>query len=228
MMVKKRPRTHATSDEAIAERRATILHHTSRAISRMGVDKCSLGAVSTSSTFSVGMIQHHFENRDALVLASIEYRGDEAIEEWRRISAAATDSVSCLHDLLTFTVDGEERFEDSWGFWVQIYASAHHNPDIQHALRHSLRVWKTLFVNAITDARASGQIASTIDPERVAYFLIAAIDGLAAQTLSRLYDAGPEEMRQGLYGLAALLLAIDETQFATAKRALPRQGSAEA
>lgn len=222
-MTKQQQRTHAISDDAIAERRATILRHTSYAVARMGVDKCSLAAVSKASSFSIGMIQHHFENRDALVLASIEYRGDVAVDEWRRISAAAADPLSCLHDLLTFTVDGEERFEDSWGFWVQIYANANRQPGIQDALRRSLQVWKALFVDAIADARDSGQIDRSVEPERVAYFLIAAIDGLAAQTLSRLYNEGPEEMRHGLYGLAALLLGIDEEAFATTKRAEPRE-----
>lgn len=205
-----RQRRHAVTDEAIALLRGRILQQTSRVIARDGVDGCSLTSVARAAECSIGMIQHHFQTRDALVLASIAYRSDQATEEWQRISEAVTDPLERVGALLTFTVEGDESFADAWGFWIQVYAAAPRSETVRSTITTALRVWRTLFVTALESARTSGLISPDSDPDTLATFVIAAADGLAMQTLGGFYSSDSSDMRSTLNALVAHLLGIDE------------------
>ena len=209
-MSEARGRTHAVTDEAIARLRGSILQHTSHVIAIRGVDGCSLTAVARAAGCSIGMIQHHFQTRDALVLASIAYRGEQATDEWRRISEAVTDPIRRIGALLSFVVEGEESFADAWGFWVQAYAAAPRDEEVRRTISAALQVWRTLFVTALAAARDTGRIAADLDPERNASYVVAAADGLAMQTLGGFYGGDITTMRSTLIGLVAQLLGIDE------------------
>lgn len=200
---------YAVTEEDVAIRRRTILDHASRVITRTGVGGCSLAQVSRSSGHSVGMIQHYFGKRDNLVRESIKYRSDRAVEEWARISSQAADPISGLHDLLSFAVEGDEPFEDGWGFWLQIYAAAHIDPEIRNTVGEALTAWRASFVDTIRAAQASGIVPGRVEPERVATYVVALTDGLAIQALTNLYDADPKSMRIYLYEFTAAQLDLD-------------------
>lgn len=210
-------RTHAVTDEAIARLRGRILQQTSHVIAIRGVDGCSLTTVAKAAGCSIGMIQHHFGTRDALVLASIAYRGEQATDEWHRIAETVPDPIRRIGALLSFVVEGEESFANAWGFWVQAYAAAPRNTEVRDTIAAALQVWKSLFVAALTAARDSGQISSQLDPERNASYVVAAADGLAMQTLGGFYGGDSDDMRSTLIGLVAQLLSIEERELGGAK-----------
>lgn len=209
-MSETRTRTNAVTEEAISRLRNRILQQTSHVIAVKGVNGCSLALVASAAGCSIGMIQHHFQTRDALVLASISYRSDQAIDEWQRISQTVTDPLRRIGDLLSFTVEGEESFADAWGFWVQAYVAAPRDAEVRETITAALKIWRSLFVNAIQSARDTGRIASNLDPERLASYVVAAADGLALQTLGGFYGGDSSTMRSTLNGLVAHLLGIDE------------------
>ncbi|QIM15985.1 TetR/AcrR family transcriptional regulator [Leucobacter insecticola] len=209
-MSETRARTHAVTDEAIARLRNRILQQTSQVIAVRGVDGCSLTAVASAAGCSIGMIQHHFQTRDALVLASIAYRSEQATDEWQRVSEVVTDPIHRIGELLNFAVEGEESFADAWGFWVQAYAVAPRNVEVQNTIAVALQLWRSLFVTALEGARDTGRISSDLDPDQLASYIVAAADGLAVQALGGFYGGGASTMRTTLYGLVAHLLRIDE------------------
>ncbi|QIM17563.1 TetR/AcrR family transcriptional regulator [Leucobacter coleopterorum] len=209
-MSETRIRTHAVTDEAISRLRNRILQQTSHVIAKRGVDGCSLTLVAAAAGCSIGMIQHHFQTRNALVLASIAYRSERATDEWQRISETVTDPIRRIGDLLSFAVEGEESFADAWGFWVQAYAAAPRDPEVRDTIAVALQMWRSLFVTALRSARDTNRIASNLDPERLATYVVAAADGLAMQTLGGFYGGDSSTMRSTLNGLVAHLLGINE------------------
>jgi len=204
-----RRRSNAITEDEIALLRARILQCTSHVVANMGVDKCSLSAVARAAGCSIGMIQHHFQTRDALVLASIAHRSDRLVDEWRRISASAADPVARIGALLALAVEGEESFVDAWGFWTQIYLVARRDPAVRDTIDATLRVWHALFAEALAEAQQAGIVSVDLDSQRLASYIVAAADGLAIQALGGFYGADSGTMHRDLVGLVARLLDID-------------------
>lgn len=211
-------RTNAVTDEAIARLRGHILQQTSHVIAIRGVDGCSMTSVAQAAGCSIGMIQHHFGTRDALVLASIAYRSEQATDEWRGISETVRDPIRQIGALLSFVVEGEESFATAWGFWVQAYAAAPRDPEVRATISAALQIWRSLFVTALSAAQEAGQVSAALDPERNAAYVVAAADGLAMQTLGGFYGGDVDTMRSTLIGLVAQLLSIDEHALGGATR----------
>lgn len=206
-------RTRAITDDEIATLRARILTHASRLVSRRGIDGCSLSAVARAAGCSIGMIQHHFHTRDGLLLATIEFRSDESVREWRGLEAASSDPIRALGKLISFAVEGDETLPDAWGFWTQVYTAVPHRLDVRDTVAHTLAIWRTLFVDTIAHACDARLVPQHIDPDRVATVLIAAIDGLALQALGGFYGVTADTMRDTLLNLAADLLSLNVAVF---------------
>lgn len=213
-----RKRTHAVTDEAIAERRETIVAHAADIIAVAGVDRCTFGAVSDATSFSVGMIQHYFRTRERLVLATVEYRTTASVREWQNIHSAGTNAVERLHDLLTFAVEGEASFEQAWGFWIEVYSAAHKDENIRVHVVNATLAWRGIFEQTINEAVQEGLIAPFHDPEVLATLLLAVVDGLAIQTLNGIYQHNPAKMIDTLQRFAAHEFGIDEQTFVEHKQ----------
>ncbi|POH61167.1 TetR/AcrR family transcriptional regulator [Arthrobacter glacialis] len=212
-----RKRTHAVTDEAIAERRETIVAHAAGIIATKGVDRCTFGAVSEATSFSVGMIQHYFRTRERLVLATVEYRTGASVREWQNIHSASTGTLERLFDLLTFAVEGETSFEQAWGFWIEVYSAAHKDENIRVHVATALLAWRGIFEATLDEAVREGLIRPFHDPEVLATLLLAVVDGLAIQTLNGIYNHSPAKMIETLRRFAAHEFGIDEQDFVSHK-----------
>lgn len=208
-----RKRTHAVTDEAIAERRETIASHAADIIASSGVEGCTFGAVSDSTGFSVGMIQHHFRTRERLVLASVEYRTTASVREWQTIHSGGTGALDRLHALLTFAVEGETSFDQAWGFWIEVYSAAHKDQNIRVHVANTLLAWRRIFEETLDEAAQEGLINPFHEPDLLATLLLAVIDGLAIQALNGIYDSSPAKMIDTLRRFAAHEFGIDEHSF---------------
>ncbi|WP_427015378.1 TetR/AcrR family transcriptional regulator [Pseudarthrobacter sp. P1] len=211
-------RTRSVTTEAMAERRESILQYASQVISRSGVEGCSFGELSEVSGFSVGMIQHYFRHRDRLISATVEYRIAGALAEWERIYDRGNNALERIHDLLTFSVEGEIPFAEAWGFWLEIYAAAHKNLQIRESVATVLSSWRTLFVRALQEASEENLLNPAADVGELATLFTAVIDGLAIQSLNNIYKSTPEKMIETLHRFAARELGIDPEEFARYKR----------
>ncbi|WP_427132069.1 TetR/AcrR family transcriptional regulator [Pseudarthrobacter sp. S9] len=211
-------RTRSVTAEAMAVRRQSILHYASQVIARHGVEGCSFAELSELSGFSVGMIQHYFRHRERLISAAVEYRTEESTKEWERIYERGGNALERLHDLLTFAVEGETPFEEAWGFWLEIYAAAHKNPDIQESVAAMLGSWRGLFVRALQEAVDEKLLRPAAEVDELATLLTAVIDGLAIQSLNRIHKSTPERMIETLHRFAAREFGIDAEEFIRNKR----------
>jgi AcrR family transcriptional regulator len=211
-------RTRSVTAEAMAERRQSILQHASQVIAREGVEGCSFAELSEASGFSIGMIQHYFRHRERLIGAAVEYKIDESLAEWQRIYDRGNDAVERLHDLLTFSIQSDNPFEEAWGFWLQIYAAAHKNSEIRESVAAVWHSWRGLFVRALQEAMDEKRLQPDIDVDEVATLLLATIDGLAIQSLNGVHNLSPAQMIETLHRFAAREFGIDAKEFIRKKR----------
>lgn len=213
MAKQRKTRTHAVTEEAVDARKAEILTHASRVIAAVGFERCSFGAVSDACGFSIGMIQHYFRTRQLLLIASVEYRAEQTVKEWRRIYALTDHPIERIYALLTLAVEGDESFADAWGFWVQVYALGNSNEEARARAAVVLESWRGLFVEALIEAAASGELGQDINPQELGSIIVAVADGLAVQTLNRLYGSTPASMKKMLHTFVASQLGIDPADF---------------
>jgi AcrR family transcriptional regulator len=211
-------RTRSVTPEAMAERRQSILHYASQVISRGGVEGCSFAELSEVSGFSIGMIQHYFRHRDRLIGAAVEYRIEESLAEWQRIYDRGDNALERLHDLLTFSIQGDTPFEEAWGFWLQIYAAAHKNAEIRESVASVWSSWRGLFVRALEEAAEEKLLQPSLDVNELATLLVATIDGLAIQSLNGVHNFTPDELVETLHRFAAREFGIDAQEFILKKR----------
>lgn len=211
-------RTRSVTAEAMAERRASILHHASQVIARSGVEGCSFAELSESTGYSIGMIQHYFRHRDRLIGAAVEYRIEESLAEWQRIYDRGDNALERLHDLLTFAIQGDTPFEEAWGFWLQIYAAAHKNAEIRESVASVWNSWRGLFVRALEEAADEKLLQPSIDINELATLLVATVDGLAIQALNGVHTVTPDELVVTLHRFAAREFGIDAEEFIRNKR----------
>lgn len=212
MPIPRPKRTHAVTEEAIAQRRAHIVAAAAGIIATAGFEGCSFAAVSDDTGFSIGMIQHHFRTRERLLLATVEYRINASVQEWRDIHSTGNNAVERLHDFLIFAVDGKTSFAEAWGFWIEVYGAAHKDADIRAHVAHALLAWREILVETLKEAEAEGLIDPFYDAESLATLLLAVVDGLAIQAMNGLYDHNPKTMIQTLRRFAAHELGIDEAE----------------
>lgn len=211
-------RTRSVTAEAMAERRASILHHASQVIARGGVEGCSFAELSEATGYSIGMIQHYFRHRDRLIGAAVEYRIEESLAEWQRIYDRGDNALERLHDLLTFSIKGDTPFEEAWGFWLQIYAAAHKNAEIRDSVASVWNSWRGLFVRALEEAAEEKLLQPSIDINELATLLVATIDGLAIQALNGVHTVTPDQLVTTLHRFAAREFGIDAEEFIRNKR----------
>ncbi len=221
MNLEPRKRTHAVTDEAIAERRETIVANAADIISTTGVDRCTFGAVSDATGFSVGMIQHYFRTRERLVLATVEYRTNASVREWQNIHTAGTGALERLYDLLVFAVEGEVSFEQAWGFWIEVYSAAHKDENIRVPVANALLVWRGIFEQTLDEAIEEGLIKPFHEPEVLTTLLLAVVDGLALQTINGIYNHSPAKMIEILRRIAAREFGIAEAEFTSPRDHAP-------
>lgn len=210
-MVRSGDLVYAATPEDVEIRRRSILRTASQVIAARGVAGCTLAEVSKQSGHSIGMIQHYFGKRDNLIHSCIEHQSMAAHREWQRIASQSSSPLNTLHNLLAFAVEGDEPFEASWGFWLQVYAAAHIDPTIRDTVGDALAIWRSLFVDAITSAQSSGAVAHHVNADDVATLVVAVTDGLAIQALSNLYGNTPTSMLAVLHQFTASQLHIDAT-----------------
>lgn len=204
-----RRRSHAVTEEAIAERRAEILRHTADVIVASGVAGCSFAAVSEASGFSIGMLQHHFRTRDRLISACIDHRMAESQEEWRETAERETAPLPRLRALLDYVVDGAKEFADAWGFWIEVTAAARLDEQIRERLNDRLALWQQLFRDALTDAHDEGLLRTTASVAELTDMVVGLGDGLAMQAVNGTYDMTPDRMRGLLRTFASAAIGVD-------------------
>lgn len=163
-----------------------------RIAERDGVERASMRAIAAEAGTSVGMLQHHFTDKDEILVAAIRSRLEaKAAHLARAVGRLGPDAdpaqvlaVALRHRLpLTRSLLVEAQVLALW------LAGDVRSPLKMEVLAQTERELCDVIVSALLDARAQGRLVDRVDIDGIAGALVALNDGLMRGLVLRRYSS---------------------------------------
>ncbi|WP_395105488.1 TetR/AcrR family transcriptional regulator [Actinomadura sp. SCN-SB] len=203
-------------------RRLQIMAATSEVICRQGVDGARLKDIADEAGVSLGMLQHYFRHREALIVETIKALLELTLATWRVVSSREPDPVRRLFALLRFQVAGWAPFHKRWSFWVEFWSAAGRHEALRAQAQDVYREWTEPFRETIEQGVAAGAFRPDSSPDALIVRLMCVSDGAAIRVLYDPETLDAEGMFALLVDLAATGLGIDPAVRDQALAELPR------
>ncbi|MFL1376312.1 MULTISPECIES: TetR/AcrR family transcriptional regulator [unclassified Nocardiopsis] len=174
-------------DHERRERRELLADALMRLAAAQGLEKVSLRHVAAEAGVSTGMVQHYFRTKDEMMTFAVTMVMDRIRERSTAQAAAAppTSPRELVRALLSqiLPLDETRRLEGHVSLAFLAYAAT--KPSMVSGLGEEAAQMRAFLADQV---RAGG--AEGVDPERAAAGLLALVDGLGLQVLSRQCDEG--------------------------------------
>ncbi|MEV6276741.1 TetR/AcrR family transcriptional regulator [Nocardia sp. NPDC051832] len=179
------------------QRRELMAQAFQRLLAAEGLAQVTFARVAAEAGISVGLIQHYFANKAALLRFSYEHclrRIDARIAAHVDAGEAAhapisTMLLSCLHELLPVDAERTVEFRVERSLWT----SACHDPALAQIARHASLDTHRRVARAIDNGKRCGEVESGIDTDAAAALILATTRGLA-DTLALGIAAKPDDL----------------------------------
>jgi AcrR family transcriptional regulator len=191
-------------------RREEILATTVEEMQRLGMDQTRAQDVAQALGVSTGLLFYHFDSKDRLLAAALEY----AVErDLARLDRALTRGRTPMERLRRVVAAyGPTGSASGWTLWIDAWSSALRHPPIRKMLRTLDDRWQAALSAAIQDGVDSGDFACA-DPAATATRIGAQLDGLSVAVV--VYrSVSRAELRRWIRATVADELGIDAEQLA--------------
>jgi len=160
------------------DRRRALIEATLVCLGREGHAGLSIRKISKEAGISVGLINHHYANKDALVGHAYEHLAHSLLDTVRaQVAAAGPDPrarlSACFHGI--FSSSALER--STLRTWVVFWGMIDHSKSINDAHDQTYAVYRQLLETLLEDIQAHRE-APRIDVRLAAIGLSAMLDGL--------------------------------------------------
>ena len=196
--------SRVAADSRHEARRSALLDAALAAIAEHGYDAVRLRDVAASCGVTTGMIQYHFDTRDALLSAAFERAALRQVESWKRAVHNETDEVRRLPALLEQML-AEFSSVDTCTVWAELCVSAARHPHLQSVVREVFAHWHDLLVEAVAAGVEHGALAPVLPVDDATGILIAAVDGFELALATRAGIAQPSQAVHRVMLLAGVL-----------------------
>lgn len=192
------------ADSRHEARRAALLDAAIAVIAERGYDAVRLRDVAAACGVTTGMLQYHFESRDALLTAAFERMAFRHVESWRTAVHAEADETRRLPVVLEQML-GEFSSIDTCTVWAELCVNAARHPHLQSVVRHVFEQWHDLLAEAVAAGVQHGALAPVLPVEDATSIIIAAVDGFDLALATRAGLAQPDQAAQRVMLLAGVL-----------------------
>jgi TetR/AcrR family transcriptional regulator, transcriptional repressor of bet genes len=164
-------------------RRQALIAATIECLKRYGHDGLSIRTISAQAGVSVGLINHHFPNKDELVAAAYRHFNGELVAGMQAAVARAGDSAeSRMHAFLQASFSPPNLDADVLAVWVVFWGLYRHSKLIQRVHRETYQGYVQLVRGILAEllpqpARPRGR-RSGVDLRMASIGLTALLDGL--------------------------------------------------
>lgn len=158
-------------------RREEILATTVEQVTRQGFDRVRVADVATQLGISPALVFYHFETKDRLLAAALEYAVDQDMARLERALVRGTPTER-LRRVLRLYAPGSDA--PGWPLWIDAWATALRSRDLRVTLRRLDVRWRDALATVVADGVADGSFRCE-DPEAAARRLMAFMDGMAIQ-----------------------------------------------
>lgn len=167
-------------------RRRQIAEAVWAVIATHGLEAVSLRGVAAEAGVSMGMVQHYFTSKDAMLMFACEHLVERAREEALAMTAGSDDPASprtAIRNAIlpAIPITDERRFATS--VWFAFLTRAVVDPDLANLIRRSWAGGHAHMVEQVHRAQQRGEVAVEVDADREAVGLMALIDGLASHVM---------------------------------------------
>ena len=172
-------------------RRQALIGATIECLKRYGHEGLSIRTISAQAGVSVGLINHHFPNKDELVAAAYRHINSELIAGMQAAVARAGSSPQArMRAFLEAWFSAPSLEADALAVWVVFWGLYRHSRLIQRAHRETYQGYVSLLRSMLADllpaprsprntrGRARTVTAATVDLRLAAIGLTALLDGL--------------------------------------------------
>jgi TetR/AcrR family transcriptional repressor of nem operon len=160
--------------------RLKILQAAIREIHRNGYKAASLDNILSSTDLTKGALYHHFSDKRELAHAIIEEYLRMLVDlYWIRPLDNCADPVECLQGLITRNIEGLPDDEVFYGCLLNNLANETSGTDeeLRAHIDRIYRSWEQAFADSLREGQKKGMVASTINPDDVAKFIVATLAG---------------------------------------------------
>lgn len=173
---KKSPRPRFERQLA-GQRRSELIEATIECLKRYGHEGLSIRRISAQAGVSIGLINHHFPTKDALVAEAYRYFNNLLVDGLRQAVATARAPRERLRAFLQASFSPPNLDADVLAVWVVFWGMYRHSKDIQRVQSETYHGYVDLVRGMLADLeRESGSLA--FDLRLAAIGLTALIDGL--------------------------------------------------
>jgi AcrR family transcriptional regulator len=188
----------------VAVRREEILLATIDLIERNGLAQTRVADVAGALAVSPALVFYHFKTKDALLAAAFEHAVERDLARLDAAVAQAADPLDGLRRV--FRLYGPTGDASGWRIWIDAWAVAQREPEIQRVLRELDERWETALLRVVIDGVGSGAFECA-DPRGAVARISALLDGLSVATL--VYrTVTRDELRQWLIAAATAELGV--------------------
>ncbi|MGH8140453.1 MAG: transcriptional regulator BetI [Steroidobacteraceae bacterium] len=160
------------------ERRKALIEATIESLKRYGHEGLSIRRISAQAKVSIGLINHHFPTKDALVAEAYRYFNSELVGGLRQaVAAAAGAPRERLRAFFNASFSPPNLDSDVLAVWVVFWGLYRHSKDIQRVQSETYHGYVDLLRGMLADLeRESGELRFNL--RLAAIGLTAMIDGL--------------------------------------------------
>jgi AcrR family transcriptional regulator len=157
-------------------RREEILAATVEEMQRLGMAHTRAQDVAQALGVSTGLLFYHFDSKDNLLAAALEYAVDRDLDRLDRALARGHTPMERLRRVVA--AYGPTGSAPGWTLWIDAWSTALRHPEIRRMLRTLDDRWQAALCAAIEDGVKSGDFECA-DPAATATRIGAMLDGLS-------------------------------------------------
>ena len=162
-----------------AQRRQALIEATIECLKRFGHEGLSIRKISAQAGVSVGLINHHFPNKDELVAAAYRYFNGELVGGFQAAVDRAPDSPRArLHAFFQAMFSPPNLDQDVLAVWVVFWGMYRHSRLIQRVHRETYQGYVQLVRGMLADLMKHERPQARTDLRLAAIGLNALLDGL--------------------------------------------------
>jgi AcrR family transcriptional regulator len=158
------------------QRRAHILHATLGLVARVGADRVRLRDVADEANVSIGMLQHYFSTRDALLREAFHTHAAEVTDRVQTAGALDVDPWQRITSLIT-SITRPADFHQRCVLWVEFAAAASRDAELRTLMSEAYDRWRTPLTEAVQAGVSAQLFRPLLSAESVVNTLLALIDG---------------------------------------------------
>jgi TetR/AcrR family transcriptional regulator, transcriptional repressor of bet genes len=169
-------------------RRQALINATIECLKRYGHDGLSIRTISAQAGVSVGLINHHFPNKDELIAAAYRHFNAELVGGMQAAVARAPDSPQArMRAFLEASFSPPNLDADVLAVWVVFWGMYRHSRQIQRVQRETYQGYVDLVRSMLADLLPAARATHGARPRRIAPGAPVNLD-LAAIGLTALLD----------------------------------------